>query len=114
VPRSFSQQSSLTPKIERKRRGRRMNSRVPVTIEWQEAAGGTCREQAYTRVIGPYGCMVVMTKGLSVEQHLRVVNQATEQANQGKVVWKGGQQSEGFELGIELTQPPMDFWGFEL
>lgn len=114
MPRSFSQQSSAPPKIETKRRGRRMNSRVPVAIEWQETGGGTCREQAYTRVIGPYGCLVVMTKGLSVAQHLRLVNLATEQANHGKVVWKGGQQSEGWELGIELMQPPMDFWGFEL
>jgi hypothetical protein len=102
------------PKIERKRRGIRMNSRVPVAIEWQEAGGGMLREQTFTRVIGPYGCLVVMPKGLSVDQNLRLVNLATEQAIDGVVAWKGGQQSEGWELGIELIKPPVDFWGFDL
>ena len=113
MPRIFSQPPP-PPKIENKRRGIRMNSRVPVAIEWQETGGMTCREQAFTRVIGPYGCLVIMPKGLSVEQHLRLVNLVTNQANQGKVVWKGGEQTEGCELGIELTQPPMDFWGLDL
>ena len=102
------------PKITEKRRGTRMNSRVAVTIEWQDAGGGTLREQAFTRVIGPYGCLVVLPQALSVQQNLRLVNLATEQMNGGVVVWKGNQQVEGWELGIELTQPPMDFWGLEL
>jgi len=107
-------QSLPTPKINEKRRGVRMNSRVPVTVEWQELGGGTLREQAFTRVISPYGCLVVLPKALSVEQNLRLVNLATEQVNIGVVVWKGIEQPEGWELGIELTQPPLDFWGFDL
>jgi hypothetical protein len=107
-------QPSPPPKITEKRRGTRMNSRVPVTIEWQDAGGGTLREQAFTRVIGPYGCLVVLPQALSVQQNLRLVNLATEQMNGGVVVWKGNQRVEGWELGIELTQPPMDFWGLEL
>jgi hypothetical protein len=113
VPRSFSQPPP-PPRILNKRRGIRMNSRVPVEIEWHEDGGGTCREQTHTRVVGPYGCLVILPKGLSLEQDLRLVNLANNQANQGKVVWKGGEQSEGWELGIELTQPPTDFWGLEL
>jgi hypothetical protein len=107
-------QPSPPPKIAEKRRGTRMNSRVAVTIEWQDAGGGTLREQAFTRVIGPYGCLVVLPQALSVQQNLRLVNLATEQINGGVVVWKGNQHVEGWELGIELTQPPMDFWGLEL
>jgi hypothetical protein len=101
-------------RITEKRRGVRLNSRVPVAIEWQDAVGAVVREQAFTRIIGPYGCLVVLPKDLSVEQHLRVVNLANEQTNPGVIVWKGSEQTEGWELGIELTQPPMDFWGFEL
>jgi hypothetical protein len=58
--------------------------------------------------------LVVMPKELSLGQHLRLVNLVTNQADQGKVVWKGGEQSEGCELGIELTKPPEDFWGLDL
>lgn len=111
--KSFAQ-SLPTPKITEKRRGVRMNSRVPVAVEWQELGGGTVREQTFTRVISPYGCLVVLPKALSIEQNLRVVNLATEQVNGGVVVWKGIEQAEGWELGIALTQPPMDFWGLEL
>ncbi len=109
-----SSPSLPTPKINEKRRGVRMNSRVPVAVEWRDAGGGTLREQAFTRVISPYGCLVVLPQALSLEQDLRVINLATEQANVGVVVWKGNEQTEGWELGIALTQPPMDFWGFEL
>jgi hypothetical protein len=107
-------QTLPNPKITEKRRGVRMNSRVPIAVEWQDARGGTLREQAFTRVISPYGCLVVLPKTLSLEQTLRLVNLATEQANVGVVVWKGNQEMDGWEVGIELTQPPMDFWGLEL
>lgn len=102
------------PKITEKRRGTRMNSRVPVAIEWQESGGETRREKAFTRVIGPYGCLVVAPRTLAVDQNLRLVNLATEQSNRAVVVWKGNEQAEGWEFGIELTQPPMDFWGIEI
>lgn len=91
-----------------------MNSRVPVTLEWEDATCGTVRQQALTRVVSPYGCLVVLPHDLSIEQRLLVTNLATEQANPGVVVWRGNVQPEGWELGIELTQPPMDFWGLEL
>jgi hypothetical protein len=111
--KSFSQ-TLPTPKITEKRRGVRMNSRVPVTVEWQDPGGGTIRQQAFTRVISPYGCLVVLPKDLSVEQNLRLVNLATDQANGGVVVWKGNEETDGWELGIALTQPPMNFWGLDL
>lgn len=112
MPKVFSQPAP-PPRIQNKRRGTRMNSRVPVTIEWQDAGGEVLRERSFTRVIGPYGCLVVMPSGLSLKQGLSVVNLATEQANKGTVVWKGPQQPDGWELGIELTEPPADFWGIE-
>src|SRR5579863_9741266 len=106
--RSFSQ-TLPTPKITEKRRGVRVNSRVPIAVEWQDLGGGTIRQQAFTRVISPYGCLVVLPKALSIEQNLRLVHLATEQANVGVVVWKGNQETDGWELGIALTQPPMNF-----
>jgi len=102
------------PKIEQKRRGVRMNARVRVVLEWEDEEGTTVREQTFTRVVGPFGCLVVLPQGLSVEQCLRVVNLSNEQANSGRVVWKGAERTEGWELGIELTTPSIDFWGLEL
>jgi hypothetical protein len=97
-----------------KRRGVRMNSRVPVAIEWEEPTGGTQRAEAFTRVVSPYGCLVVLPKGLAIHQPLRVFNAATKENIAAVVVWKGSQQPEGWELGIALVQPPADFWGLDL
>jgi hypothetical protein len=108
-------ETTATPKVKRRRRGIRMNSRVPVAIEWQKAdATPARREEAFTRVVGPYGCLVVLRESLEVEQSLRIVNLATCEANSAVIVWKGNERPDGWELGIELIHPAMDFWGLEL
>lgn len=91
-----------------------MNSRVPVIIEWENAAGEKLSERAFTRIVGSYGCMVVFPHELSLDQSVQVRNTATDQANAGIVVFKGNKASDGWELGIELMQPPFDFWGLDL
>jgi hypothetical protein len=101
------------PRIQEKRRGQRMNSRVPVVVAWENSASENISERAFTRIVSPYGCMVVLPQELSVEQSLLVTNSSTEQAVAGVVVWKG-KHNDGWEVGIELIQPPMDFWGLEL
>ena len=102
------------PPINEKRRGVRMNSRVPVVIEWKDSAGGLVREEAFTRVVSPYGCLVVLPKNLALAQPLQLVNAATQESISAVVVSKGIEQSEGWELGVALIQPPLDFWGINL
>jgi len=103
------------PKVKKKRRGIRLNSRVPVAIEWQKAdTPGSCREEGFTRVVGPYGCLVVLRERLELEQSLRIVNLATNEANSAVIVWKGNERPDGWELGIELIHPATDFWGLGL
>lgn len=96
-----------------KRRGRRMNSRVPVRIEWD--AGGTRSSlEAHTRIVNPYGCMVVLQQSLDLEQRVALTNLAVNSSNAAVVVWKGNARPDGWEYGIELVAPEMDFWGLEL
>lgn len=103
------------PKITERRRGKRLNSRVPVAIEWDDAeAKKSSREEAFTRVVGPYGCLVLLRQDLNVEQEVRVFNLATSDSNSAVIVWKGDHRPDGWELGIELIQPAADFWGLEL
>jgi hypothetical protein len=103
------------PKITEKRRGKRLNSRVPVAVEWQQGDSDDIhREEAFTRVVGPYGCLVVLHEDLELEQALRIVNLATNTSNSAIIVWKGNHRPDGWELGIELVRPEMDFWGLEL
>src|SRR2546430_9956989 len=51
-----------------RRRGRRMNSRVPVRLEWDEASGKRSSAEAHTRIINPYGCMVVLPHPLGLDR----------------------------------------------
>ncbi len=96
------------------RRGSRMNSRVPVRLEWDADAGPRVAVEAHTRVVNPYGCMVVLQQSLELEHRLALTNLATESSNAAVVVWKGNPRPDGWEYGIELVAPEMDFWGLEL
>jgi hypothetical protein len=100
-------------KFQSKRRGVRVNSRVPVRVAWQ-AEDISGQLEAHTRVVGPYGCLAVIQKEFSIEQQLEIFNRANLRSNPGVIVWKGNQRVEGWEYGIELIEPEMDFWGLEL
>jgi hypothetical protein len=97
-----------------KRRGHRMNSQVPVRIEWEDGAGKRSSVEARTRTINPYGCMVVLQHSLGLEQRVALTNLAVNSSNAAVVVWKGNSRPDGWEYGIELVAPEMDFWGIEL
>jgi len=96
-----------------KRRGVRLNSRVPIAVEW-DAGGEVRRGEAKTRVIGPYGCLAVCSQDLQLDQRVQVINLVSKQANPAVVVWRGHEGTEGWELGIELINPVMGFWGIDL
>ena len=97
-----------------KRRGHRMNSRVPVRLEWDGDTGKRFSVEAHTRVVNPYGCMVVLEQELQLEHRLALTNLATETSNAAVVVWRGVPRPDGWEYGVELVAPEMDFWGLEL
>ncbi len=101
-------------KYREKRRGRRMNSRAHVRLEWDAESGKRQSVETHTRVINPYGCMVVLVDSLELEQRIALTNLATQASNAAVIVWKGNQEPEGWEYGVELVAPDMDFWGLEL
>jgi|SRR5579883_493556 hypothetical protein len=97
-----------------KRRGRRMNSRVQIRLEWDKSDSERELVEAVTRTVNPYGCMVVLPNTLELQQRLALTNLATDASNAAVIVWRGNRQPEGWEYGIELVAPDMDFWGIEL
>jgi rRNA-processing protein FCF1 len=105
--------SEIGAKYREKRRGRRMNSQVQIRLEW-EGEGKRHAVEAQTRVVNPYGCMVVLSQSLELDQRLALTNLATKNSNAAVIVWKGSPEAEGWEYGVELIAPDMDFWGLEL
>ena len=91
-----------------------MNSRVPVRLEWNGPSGEHISVDGHTRVVNPYGCMIVLEHSLELEDRLTLSNLALGTTNAAIVVWKGGARVDGWEYGIELLEPEMEFWGLEL
>jgi len=112
MPVSANVSSNL--KGQARRRGPRMNSRVPVAIEWNAKVGPLRFETGFTRVVNSYGCLLVSPKEIEVQQRLRVTNLATHQAADAVIVWKGTQRPDGWDLGVELIGAELDFWGVDL
>ena len=100
--------------VHEKRRGHRMNSRVLVRLEWDITAGKRQRVETHTRVVNPYGCMLVLSQSLNLEHRLALTNLINGASNAAVIVWKGNPRPDGWEYGVELVAPEMDFWGMEL
>jgi hypothetical protein len=101
-------------RMRQKRRGPRMNCRVPVSIEWDGNVGPKRFESAVTRVVNGYGCLLVSPREVKVDQVLRLTNLASRNAVQGKVVWMGSQRPDGWDVGVEFTAENLNFWGLDL
>jgi hypothetical protein len=114
MPVKLRESKRIGSRHHEKRRGRRMNSRVPVRLEWDEESGKRVSAEAHTRVINPYGCMVVLAQSLILEHRLALTNLVSNTSNAAIIVWKGNQRPDGWEYGIELVAPEMDFWGLDL
>src|SRR6266704_3955124 len=111
MPVKVHEARKATGQSSERRRGRRMNSRVPVRLEWDEASGKRSSAEAHTRIVNPYGCMVVLQHALGLEQRVALTNLATKSSNAAIIVWKGQARPDGWEYGVELLVPEMAFWG---
>lgn len=90
----------------------RVNSRVSLTVEWQED-GKTLQTSGYTVDVSTRGCMAIMEQSIPVGQVLRVTNAVTGQAVDASVIWRGHEGRSGWEMGLELSAGTGDFWGLE-
>ena len=94
------------------RAGSRVNSRVKLELEWKEG-GTTHKVEGYTVDISPKGCLAIVPQGFAVGQKLRLKNKNNQKETEVQLTWKGHQGRTGWELGLELVDPPADFWGVE-
>jgi PilZ domain len=94
------------------RAGARVNSRAKVTVEWHEA-GAQHVVDGYTMDISPKGCLAIVPQGFAVGQKLRLRNRSNGNEAEAVLIWRGHEGRTGWELGLELVQPPADFWGVE-
>jgi PilZ domain len=92
--------------------GSRLNSRVPVAIQWIE--DGKCLTvEARTTDISSSGCFVVAPQPILVGQRIRLTNLVNSKESDAHVVRHGQQSGSNWELGIQLESQLDDFWGLE-
>ena len=94
------------------RLGKRVNSRVPVAIQWTED-GQPMTMEARTSDISSSGCFVAAPQALVIGQRIRLINLINGNECEGEVVRHGQAGGASWELGIRLESQPDDFWGLE-
>jgi hypothetical protein len=87
----------------------RLNSRVPMAVEWNEG-GRTLRAEGHTVDVSVRGCLAVIPQGFPLGQKFRVENLVNKKRAEAVLIWKGHEGRSGWELGIELINAPHDFW----
>ena len=92
--------------------GSRLNSRVPVAIQWIEG-GKSATVEARTTDISPSGCFVVAPQPILVGQRIRLINLINGKECDAHVVRHGQQSASNWELGIQLESQLDDFWGLD-
>jgi hypothetical protein len=90
----------------------RLNSRVPLLVEWQED-GKALQTSGYTVDVSTRGCMAILEQNLPVGQRLRVTNTVSKESVEASVIWRGHQGRTGWEMGLELDRGVDDFWGLD-
>lgn len=104
--------SSLEGQTQKLRAGVRVNSRVPIAVEWSES-GRVLRAEGYTLDTSSKGCLAVVPQGFPVGQRLRLVNLINKNACEAVLIWRGHEGRSGWELGLELQQASLEFWGLD-
>ena len=104
--------SRFETRMQNARAGIRVNSRVPVAVEWAES-GCAMRAEGYTVDTSTKGCLAMIPRSFPIGERLLLVNLMNGNACEAILVWRGHESRTGWELGLELQEAPMEFWGVE-
>jgi PilZ domain len=92
--------------------GTRVNSRVPIALQWIED-GKSVSVEAQTTDIRSSGCFVASPQPILVGQQIQLTNLINGKESNAHVVRHGQQSASGWELGIQLESQLDDFWGLD-
>ena len=99
-------------RMQNARAGVRVNSRVPVAVERADS-GSAMRAEGYTVDASTKGCLAVIPQSFPIGTRLLLVNLVNKNACEAVLIWRGHEGRTGWELGLELQEPSMDFWGLD-
>jgi hypothetical protein len=102
----------LSDRMKHVRAGARVNSRVPISVEWEEAKARHS-VNGWTVDVGPKGCLAIVPQGFAIGQKLRLINLVNKNSVDAILIWRGHEGRTGWELGLELQDAGEEFWGVD-
>lgn len=107
VARQDRQAVTLEPS---RRRSMRVLLSVPIRVSGKSPANEDFEEQARTLVVNAHGALISLQASVAPNQRVTIINKATNQARECRVVHVGTQAGGKLQIGIEFVQPSASFW----
>jgi hypothetical protein len=107
-----AKEQNLSERMKHLRAGARVNSRVPISVEWEEA-NARHSVRGWTVDVGAKGCLAIVPQGFAIGQRLRLINLVNQNSVEAVLIWRGHEGRTGWELGLELLDANEEFWGMD-
>jgi hypothetical protein len=95
------------------RRSSRVFTRIPVKAKGKGHTGRKFSENSQTIVINAHGGLLYLQEEMDLGAELVLVNPATEEEQECRVVYMGDTSEKGTRIGVEFLSPSPHFWGVE-
>lgn len=93
------------------RRSKRVSLRVPVVVYGHNRASGSFHEETSANLVSAHGGLVALTARVSVGETVLVVNKATQEEQECRVVYVHSLQGPRQKVGLALLRSAPNFWG---
>ncbi|MBZ5502157.1 MAG: hypothetical protein LAN59_07920 [Acidobacteriia bacterium] len=95
------------------RRSARLIASFPVRAQGTNGEGRKFRERSHTIVVNVQGGLLYLQEKLEIGTEIVLVNPATEEEQECRVVYVGESSDKGTRIGIEFLSPSPHFWGVD-
>jgi hypothetical protein len=95
------------------RRSSRVFTRIPVQAKGRNVEGRKFRAKSQTIVINAHGGLLYLDEPLELGAELVLINPATEEEQECRIVYLGDTSDKGTRVGVEFLSPSPHFWGVE-
>jgi hypothetical protein len=105
----------MTPETQTtmQRRSSRVFTRIAIQAKGKNDHGRRFRSKCQTIVINAHGGLLYVNESLSLGAEITLVNPATEEEQECRVVYVGDTSEKGTRIGVEFLSPSPHFWGVE-
>jgi len=99
--------------ITKERRSSRVFTRIPVHARGKNVEGRKFHAKSQTIVINAHGGLLYLNEPLEIGCELVLINPATEEEQECRIVYLGDTTDKGTRIGVEFLCPSPHFWGVE-